>query len=218
MSALDWLVLVRHADRDRRLRHLEDAAPAGLRHLHARRLRRQLGDDRPLGDGDAGERDHLSVDARPGLHRRHALPAVLLRAAAGDGRAVDRVRAALLRPARGHRVRVSRGALRSKDAPARGVPVSRAARALGRYHDLRAGDRALDGARLVAGPDLRLDRRARDPVHRQRRHARGQPDPEAPDGGDAGRDGGRVRRGRAPAAARDLVRARGRASPGRWAR
>ena len=89
---------------------------------------------------------------------------------------------------------------------------------VGRHHDLRAGHRAVDGARLVAAPDLRLDRRAGDPVHRQRRHARGQPDAEAPDGGDAGRDGGRVRRGRdAPAAASSRSAARS-GSPGRWAR
>ncbi len=60
------------------------------------------------------------------------------------------VRAALLRAARLHGVRVPRGALRSQDPPAGGVSLSGAARAVGRHHDLRAGDRALDGAGLVA--------------------------------------------------------------------
>ena len=74
---------------------------------------------------------------------------------------------------------------------------------VGRDHHLRAGHHALDGARLAAQRDLPA-RSARlvDRLHRHRRHARGQPDAEAADDGDAGRDGGRVRGHRhAPAAA-----------------
>ena len=74
------------------------------------------------------------------------------------------------------------------------------------------------GARLAAERDRRRDRRARHPLHRRGRHARGQPDAEAPDGGDAGRDGGGVRRHRPPAAARSVVRPRRRRSPARSAR
>ena len=47
------------------------------------------------------------------------------------------------------------GALRSQDAPAGGVAVPAPARALRRDHHLRAGHRALEGARLAAEPDLR---------------------------------------------------------------
>ena len=47
------------------------------------------------------------------------------------------------------------------------------------------------------------------PLHGGGRHARGQPDAEAPDGGDAGRDGGGLRGDRPPAAARPVVRPRG---------
>ena len=43
---------------------------------------------RPVGDGDAAVRDHDDRHDRPGLRRRHALPAVLLRAAARDGHPV----------------------------------------------------------------------------------------------------------------------------------
>ena len=48
-----------------------------------------------VGDGHAAERDHDDRDDRPGLRRRHALPAVLFRAAARDGRPVDDARAVL---------------------------------------------------------------------------------------------------------------------------
>ena len=48
--------------------------------------------------------------------------------------------------------------------------------------------------------DQRGHRRAGDPLHRRGGTTRGQPDAEAPDGGDAGRDGGRVRRDRLAAA------------------
>ena len=90
-----------------------------------------------------------------------------------------------------------------------GVPVPPPAGALRRDHHLRAGDRALQGARLAAEPDLRGDRRAGHPLHRRGRDARGQPDAEASDGGDARRDGGGVRRHRPPAAGRPVVPARG---------
>ena len=89
------------------------ARASAPRRLPARRLPRPLADGRPVGHGDAGQRDHLPVDARPGLRGRHALRAVLLRPAAGDGGAVGRVRAALLPAARPHRLRVPGEALRS---------------------------------------------------------------------------------------------------------
>ena len=44
---------------------------------------------RPVGDGDAAERDHAGRDDRPGLRRRHAVRAVLLRAADRDDHPVS---------------------------------------------------------------------------------------------------------------------------------
>ena len=58
---------VRYAGRHRRVRCLEDASHPRHGRIPARRLRRSVADDRAVGHGDAGQRHHVSVDARPGL-------------------------------------------------------------------------------------------------------------------------------------------------------
>ena len=106
------------------------------------------------------QRHHLPVDAGPGLRGRHALRAVLLRAAARDGGAVGRVRPALLPAARSTpRTSTSRRAsiCKTRQLAAFLFLLQRGLSA--GHHDLRAGDHPVDGARLVAEPDHRRDRR-----------------------------------------------------------
>ena len=123
---------------------------------------------RPQHHGDAGERHHLSVDARSGLRGRHALRPVLLRPAARDDRDQRRLRADLLPPQGLHRVRVPRAPLRRPRAlPGRG-PLPRAARPGGRHHDLRAGDHLEHDPRLAAQPDQPGDGARGHRLHRVR--------------------------------------------------
>ncbi len=63
-------------------------AQPGARRLFPRRPQPAVVGGGLVGDGDAVERHHHDRHHRAGVHRRHALPAVLLRAAAGDDRAV----------------------------------------------------------------------------------------------------------------------------------
>ena len=89
---------------------------ADIDELPARRQRRCAGRPSASHHGHAGQRHHVPLDAGPGLRGRHALRAVLLRAAARDGRHQRGVRADLL-PAQGlHRLRVPRAPLRRADA------------------------------------------------------------------------------------------------------
>ena len=176
---------------------------------------------RALGDGDPGERHHVPLNPRPGLCRRPALRAVLLRPAARHDRDLRDRDPHLPAAARVHRLRVPGAALRRQDAHARSGPLPGAARPRGRAHPLRAGARALCDPRLGRALDLRAARRARRGLHRQRRQQGGRPHPRAavpdhhrhdargvrdrgrfaPEG--RGAPGRRAGRGRAPSAERD---------------
>ena len=94
---------------------------------------------RPVGDGDADERHHARRHDRPGVRRRPALRAVLLRAADRDGHPVGDRRAVLLPRARLHRVRVPRAALRREDADADEPAVPAVARHVVRRDHRGAG-------------------------------------------------------------------------------
>ena len=144
----------------------------------------------------------------PGLRGRHALRAVLLRAAAGYDRHQRGLRAHLL-PSRGHdRLRISRAPLRRPRPLSRRRPLPDPARARRRYHDLCAVDHPEHGTRLAAQCHQPRDGSARHRLHGVRRHAGGQPDAEAADDRHAGRHGAGSIAGRVAPAGRRL-RARG---------
>ncbi len=179
--------------------------------LPARRLRAALAHHRPVGHGHAGERHHLPLRPRPGLRGRDALRAVLLRTAARDGDHQRHLRPHLLPAERLHRLRVPGVALRPEDAPARRVPLPHPARAGLGHHPLRARHHPLGHPRLAARADHPGHGRARHPLHGDGWLQGGQPDPEAADGGDAGRHGrGRDRHRVAIAGARVVRAGRGR--------
>ncbi len=181
---------LRHAERDRRLRALEDARTVQHGRLRARRLRRQLADDRPRRDGDAGaapspssrRRGRPTTDGMRFLQFYFGLPLAMVVLSIAFVPRFYR-----LRVLTAYEYLEGRFDLKTRQLAAFLFLLQRGLSA--GHHHLRAGDRAVDGARLAAEPDLRLDRRAGDPLHRHRRHARRQPDAEASDGGDAGRDG-----------------------------
>ena len=143
--------------------------------------------------GDAGERDHVPLDAGPGLRRRHALRAVLLRPAARDDRDQRRVRARSTTGSRSTR-RTSTSSTASTCACALSARV------------LFLIQRGLAAGITIYAPAIILCAILGWPLqpdHRRSsalvvivytvlgRHARGQPDAEAADDRDDGRHGRR---------------------------
>ena len=137
---------------------------------------------RPVGDGDAAERHHARRRHRPGLRRRHALRAVLLRTADRDDHPLADAGAVLLPGPRLHRLRVPREALRHQDADAREPAVPALARPVVRRHHRGAGRHSLDRARLEHHADDPGDRSADGALHDRRRRPGGHLDRRQADG------------------------------------
>ena len=138
---------------------------------------------RPLGDGDAAERDHAGRGDRPGLRRRHALRAVLLRAADRDDHPQRDARAVLLPRPRLHRLRVSRAPLRSEDTDPGERAVPLLARVVVRRDHCRARRDSLDHPRLEPDADHPRHRPAHGDLHDGRRRPGGDLDRRQADGG-----------------------------------
>src|SRR5678815_1769735 len=68
--------------RHRGVRHLADAAYRPSRYLPQGQPHDEVGHHRPVDHGDAGERDHVSLDAGAGVRERNWFRAELFRAAA----------------------------------------------------------------------------------------------------------------------------------------
>ena len=194
---------VRHAGRHRRRTACgRRAAPSDIGRLPARRLPRSLADHRPRRHGHAGAARSPSSRCRARPTRTawascSSTSACRSRWWSCRSRSSRASTGCASTPRTSTSSRASTGKTRQLAAflflLQRGLSAG--------HHDLRAGDHALDGARLAAEPDLVAIGARRHRLHGRGRHARGQPDAEAPDGGDAGRDGGGVRRHRPPAAA-----------------
>ena len=128
---------------------------------------------RHLGDGHAAQRHHDDRHDRAGLQRRHALRAVLLRAAGGDDHPVGDAGPVLLQLGRLHGVRVSRETVRREDPQLHQPAVPALARHVVRRGRRRACRRAVAGARPGPDRDLAADRDARRGLHDVRRRAGG---------------------------------------------
>ena len=124
-----------------------------------------------LGDGHAAQRHHDDRHDRTGLQRRHALRAVLLRAAAGDDHPVGDAGPVLLQLGRLHGVRVSRETVRRQDPQLHQPAVPALARHVVRRGRRRACRRAVARARPEPDRDLAAHRDARRGLHDVRRRA-----------------------------------------------
>ena len=147
----------------------------------------------PVGDGHAVERDHARRHDRAGLRRRHALHPVLLRSAAGDGRAVGHPGAVLLSRRRLHRLRIPRAPLRREDAHAGQPALPLRTEHVDRRHHLGARRHPVDHLPLEPDVDDPGDRRSDDHLHDARRRAGGDLDRRQADGDRRRRTGVRGR-------------------------
>ena len=183
MHLLDWLVVGRLPRVDGLGRRPPHRRLGQGRRLSAREPQPAVVGRRPLGDGDAVERDHAGRGDRPGLRRRHALRAVLLRAADRDDHPQRDARAVLLPRPRLHRLRVPRAPLRSEDADAGERAVPLLARAVVRRDHRRARGDSLDRPRLEPDADHPRHRPADGDLHDGRRRPGGDLDRRQADGG-----------------------------------
>ncbi len=141
------------------------------RGLFPRQAKHSMVGGGPVGDGDATERHHHDWHDGAGLHGRDAIHPVLLRPAAGDGNPFGDAGPVFLQLRRLHRLRVSREALRCKDAESH----ERAVPALARHVVRRGCRRARRGP--VADPrswrhdDVAADHDAGGSLHDVRRRA-----------------------------------------------
>ena len=206
-----------HHRRVSRLDHL-GRHPADQEVQRARRL--PAGQPQPavvgggaVGDGHAALGDHDDRHDRPGLCRRHAVPAVLLRPADRDDRAVAHARAVLPQRARVHRLRVPGEALRRQDADADLGAVPGLAGDGHRRRRVGAGGVPVGGAGRERHQPVPADGAADGRLHHVRRRAGGGLDRRQADGPHRRRAaGGGGRAGRRPARRRRPGR---RAEPGR---
>src|SRR5437588_1812688 len=112
-----------------------------------------LGNDRALRTRDPGRTDHLSFHAGPGLRERHRFHPELFWATTRSHCCLRGLRSDLSAVESLHSLSIPGPTLRSQDAAARRVPLSRATRNRRRNHNLCAGYYSVRLARVALGPD-----------------------------------------------------------------